>query len=252
MHGYIRHIVQWVLFTTSANVPILVAVSLETTIDGCQQAEAAEVKLALVDKQRVVDVLLNNEGAVSIFLIGSANDRFDFLNSLDDRDSLASVRVLTRLDDPCVLRCPVLFPDLLDSILIFIWVDLATVVVILGTFFFAGHLLWFFWFLGQRFSIFTLSLVVLDRLFDLFLRLLEMSFNLIVVRAKLAKFWIVDSLLGVESEWQDLGWIWAEWIVVFSHVDEETLLISQLLVLLQFVIEAQWEYNLFELDWRRN
>ena len=48
MHSNICHIVERVLAATRSDVPILIAVALKTAIDATQQAEAPEIKLALV------------------------------------------------------------------------------------------------------------------------------------------------------------------------------------------------------------
>ena len=47
---WVWHVIKGVLTTACPNVPILVAVALQAPIDTCQQAKAAEVKLALMNQ----------------------------------------------------------------------------------------------------------------------------------------------------------------------------------------------------------
>ena len=108
MHCNIGHVIQGVLFTARPNITILIAVAFHTTIDARTEAEATEVKLALVHQQRVVNVLLNNECAIACIFRWTPNYRLDFFQRFDHCDASAAIRVLTRLDDPGILGSPIL------------------------------------------------------------------------------------------------------------------------------------------------
>ena len=59
----VRHVVKAVRLATRPNVAVAVRVPLERAAHTRQHAEAAKVKLAFVNQQRVVDVLLNYIGS---------------------------------------------------------------------------------------------------------------------------------------------------------------------------------------------
>ena len=237
MNKLVSYVIESILATASSYVAILVAVPLETAIDARQQAEAPEVKLALVDEQRIVDVLLNDKGAVAIFLHRSANYRLHLLNSLDNGDALASIRILTRLDDPGVLRRSVLLPNLLYRLFILIRLRLASVLLLLGLTCLFRSLL----------CIFSLKLVLLDGLTGLPLRVFVVRLDLVIVLGELVEFWIVDAERGMKGERQYLEGILAQRLVVLAHVHEEALFVRQLLVLLQLVVQAERKHYFFKL-----
>lgn len=131
MNEGVTDIIEGVLTATSSDVAILVTVALHAAINTGTKAEAAEVKLALMDEQGIVNVLLNDEGAVSIFFHRSTNYLLDLLDGLDHCDALATVGVLAWLDDPGVLGGAELATNLLDGVLI-VSVHLATIVFVLS------------------------------------------------------------------------------------------------------------------------
>ena len=95
-----------VFFGGGANVAIAVEVCLENAVDASDQREAADVELAPLHEQRVVDVFLQDHGpAASAVLMYEVPDPAQLLLDLD---ACASVRVLSRLDDPNVLSVLVL------------------------------------------------------------------------------------------------------------------------------------------------
>ena len=69
-------------------------------------------------QQWVVNVLLDDEGPVAFFTHGTPYDLLDFAQSLDHCDALATIGILTWLDDPRVLRRSELAFDLLDGFLV--------------------------------------------------------------------------------------------------------------------------------------
>ena len=118
MNERVSDVVECVLTTARPDVPVLIAVALKTAIDARAEAKAAEVKLALMHEQRVVNVLLYYKCAVAIFFQGPPNNLLNFTQSLDDSDALSAIRILSRLDDPGVLRSTMLLANLLDRILV--------------------------------------------------------------------------------------------------------------------------------------
>ena len=81
-------------------------------------------------QQRVVNVLLDYEGAVAIFLHRPPNDRLHLSYRFDNRDSLASVSVLARLNDPGVLGRPVLLANLFDGLFILVRLCFTAIVIV--------------------------------------------------------------------------------------------------------------------------
>jgi len=66
-----------------------------------------------VHQERVVDVLLNDVS--SVLLGGAVHNSFDLVHGFTDLDSVATIRVLARLDDPRVLGHTILALDLSQS-----------------------------------------------------------------------------------------------------------------------------------------
>mmetsp|Transcript_28685 Transcript_28685/g.38246 ORF Transcript_28685/g.38246 Transcript_28685/m.38246 type:complete len:259 (+) Transcript_28685:746-1522(+) len=82
-----------------AQVSVVVDVPFELVVGEGEHAEAADVKLALVVKGGPLDVLLHDEGLLAV-VVALAQDALDFAQGAADRDSLALIRILTRLDNP--------------------------------------------------------------------------------------------------------------------------------------------------------
>ena len=131
VHERVTHIVERELPAACADVPVLITVAFNGPVDARHEAEAAEVKLASVHKQRIVNVLLDDESAIAVFLARTSNYLLDFSQGFYDLDALATIGVLARLDNPGVLRCSELSLDLLDGFLV-ITVRLAPILVEVG------------------------------------------------------------------------------------------------------------------------
>ena len=98
MDESVAHVVEVVFARTRPHVPILVAVPFQRAVNAGQHSIDSEIEFSLVHQKRVVDVLLNYEGAV---LSGfSLNNLLYLFHVFDNLDALASVSVFTRLDDP--------------------------------------------------------------------------------------------------------------------------------------------------------
>ena len=182
MNERVSDVVECVLTTARPDVPVLIAVALKTAIDARAEAKAAEVKLALMHEQRVVNVLLNYKCAVAIFFQGPPNNLLNFAQSLHDSDALPAIRILTRLDDPGVLRSTMLLANLLDRILV-IRVDLASILVV-------AFLL---------VSLFFVCLILLDFSFDLLLRLFVLLLDRLVIIDELVILRILSAVLCMKG-----------------------------------------------------
>ena len=60
----VSDIIESVFTTARSDVTILVAVALERSVKACQHAVNTEVKLSLVNEKWVVNIFLDDEGAV--------------------------------------------------------------------------------------------------------------------------------------------------------------------------------------------
>ena len=72
-------------------------------------------------------------------------------------------------------------------------------------------------------------------------------FDLLKAVGKFTILWIVDALCRMKGQRKHLERINSLTLVVLAHVDKETLLVRQLLILLKSVIEAKWEDGLLDL-----
>ena len=203
------HVIKGVLTAARPNVPILVAVALQAPIDARQKAEAAEVELALMNQQRVVNVLLNDEGAV-VLLVWPANYGLYFADCLYHSNTLAAVRVFTWLDDPGVLWGPVFLPDLFDSVLV-ICVNLTGIILILRLLFVC--------------SVPLISVELLDSLLGLPLAGTMPLLHLVKVVGELSELRVVYAVLRVKRQRENLKGVLAERLVVLPHVHKHALLI---------------------------
>ena len=191
----IGDVVQAVLATARSNVPVLVAVPLQAAIDAGQEPEASKIELSLVDQQWVIDVLLNYERPVAVFFERASDDGLDLAQRLHYGDALPTVRILTRLDDPSVLRHSVLSFDFIDRLFI-VCINLTAIVLIRrGR---SQSLLISFIFVLQWDAL--VNVVLLDRLFDVLLGGPVPLLDLVEVVLELAVLWVVHAMLRVESQ----------------------------------------------------
>ena len=151
----------------------------------------------------------------------SSDDSLHIAQSLHNCDASASVSVLTRFDNPCILWSPILSFDLINGLFI-IRVDF--IIVVIGDHF-------------MLLTIFLFLIVLLDGSLNLLLRIFYFLLKCVVVVLKLAELSVVDPMLGVESERQNLEWVLPKRLVVLAHVDKDAFFICQLLVLLQFFVK---------------
>ena len=78
----------------------MVEVALEVAIDACDEREASDVELAILIEQGLFAVFLDYVRPLDMRI---RHNRLDLGYVAANCDSTASVRVLTRLDDPQVL-----------------------------------------------------------------------------------------------------------------------------------------------------
>lgn len=135
MDERITDVIEGVLSATRADVPILVAISLQRPIDAREEPEATEVKFAFVHKKWIVDVLLDYESPITFFARWSPNDLLHFTECFYYSYANSAISVLTRLDDPRVLRRSKLALDLFDSVFVVrIRLTPFILVIVCGTF----------------------------------------------------------------------------------------------------------------------
>ena len=176
-----------------------------------------------MDQQREVDIFLNDKGTIPILLCWATNNRLDLTNRFNYSDALASVGVLSWLDNPSVLWSPVLFLDLLDRLFIIRVMLLTAFVLFVRSLF----LLW---------SSVLVVVILLDCLFYLLIRAFDPILYPIIVVYKLVVVGVVDTMLGMESQWQHFESVLAKGLVVFTHVYKHSLLVGQLLVLFELIV----------------
>lgn len=85
-----------------AQIAIVVGEALEFAIDQSEHAEAPNVELSLVVEGGPLDILLHDERLLLV-VVALAQDAFDFAKGRADCDTVASVRVFSRLDYPDVV-----------------------------------------------------------------------------------------------------------------------------------------------------
>lgn len=102
MDEFVAQVVDVVFTTGGSKVALRVLINLEVSILGRDQHVGPNVKLASMNKQRVMNVLLKNTGALLV-LSRISYDLLYFFKFLGDLDSMTSISVLTRLDDPYIL-----------------------------------------------------------------------------------------------------------------------------------------------------
>ena len=115
MYKLISKILEVEFSAASSDIAIFVKIPLELSIYTCHHAEASEIKFPFIYQEWVVNVLLNNHGFV---FLGTADQRFDFLQGLANVDTTPLVAVLPRFEDPGVERYVVLVSDLLKLSLV--------------------------------------------------------------------------------------------------------------------------------------
>ena len=220
MHQRVAHVVEVVLTGAGPHVAVLIAVAFQGAVNAGQHPVHSKVELPLVDKQGVVDVLLNYEGAVLSRL--PLNNLLNLFHVFHHLDALPPVGVFARLDYPSVLGSLVLLAYCLD-LLLFVRVVVARVVDCL--------------------LILLLVLVVLlDGLLDHFVAALDLVLEVIVVTDKFAVVWVMDSLGRVESQGQDFERVHSHGLVVLAHVDKDAFLVCELLVVFNPVVQLQGDY----------
>ena len=249
------------LLTRRPDIPILIEIALEPSIDACKHSKAPEIELALVNQQRVVDVLLYDKRAVSALACLPLDYALNLAESLADVYAIASIRILAWLENPRVLWRSVTSFNLLQSLFFALLVgnfDLASLVSPIILFFVTRAVLIFRPRVilvthqaltladGGLFSSLLLGLgsfahprlEICDSLLALVVHVLYASLQILKIGLKLGKLSIV-STFGMESQRECLEGVFAERGVVVSHVDKYAFLVCALLVLLKLVVELE-------------
>ena len=191
MYELVSHVVEGIFSATGTNIAILITVALHAAIDTCKKPKASEIKLSFVDQQGIINILLNDKCAVSIFLRRTSNYRLNFSNCFHNCDALTSIAILTRLYDPSVLWYSKLLVNLFYGFLVvgfnltgIIFLHDATIIVTTSC---------CFLFEFSRCNIFLILLVLGDCLFYLFIALFKSLLKLVVVVGELAEFWVIHT-----------------------------------------------------------
>jgi hypothetical protein len=164
----------------------MVGESLEASVDRSEHAVATEIELALVDQERVVYVLLYD---ISALVFGSpANQVLDVPYVLDDVDTLTTVCVLARLDNPGLLRRLELSSDLFELGFLVGFIPRAFIVP-------RG--------LGS-FAFFAFIEVLFNGFFPFLLLGSYQLLEVVVVSRKLLEVRVADPKAGVEGQREDL------------------------------------------------
>lgn len=98
MHELILAFSQLKLVTTRPNVSLVVPVAFDLSVESRKHHVAADIELAPVVKEGVVDVFLHNESLRAIESV--IDELFDPIVAGVDGDTAAPVRVLTRFHNP--------------------------------------------------------------------------------------------------------------------------------------------------------
>ena len=164
--------------TCRSQVALLIVVTLEIAVDAGGEGIRADVELPSVVEQWIVDVLLDDASSL-LRLRAVGHDLLDFFVVFGDLNSLTSVRVLSRFENPHV-------------------------------------------------------------------QLLVVHPVVVVVREVLPVL-VGKTILDVERDRQRIKWVLVHGLIVGLHIDEESLLVAQVVVIFYFIVQLEWEWLLFGL-----
>ena len=177
-----------------------------------------------MNQERIVNILLNYES--SICLRSSTDNVLHLSHILYDLDALSAIRILARFDYPSVFRCSVFASDGLNFLLFIRFV---------------------FTLILRQILLLFLFVILFDGFLGHLVTSLDLVLQVVVVTDKLAVFWIMDTFGRMECQRQHFKWILTNYFVVLSHINKDSLLICQLLVVLHPVVEFERHNNLCRL-----
>ena len=114
MHEPVCKVCKGELSARGSQVPLLVVVALVVSLRACCHSIGSDVKFALVDQQRIVNVLLDDAS----FLSGLGvlyNNALKFAPFFGNLDARTAVGALTRLRDPYIVRVSVILVIFLEG-----------------------------------------------------------------------------------------------------------------------------------------
>ena len=117
-----------VLLGGGTDVAVAVEVGLQDAVHASHEGEAADVEFTALDEERVVDVLLEDHGAVAAAVL--MHKIPDSANLLLHLDASSSIRVLARLDDPDVLA--ILVPLAVEALLLVVFLKSVVFSIVLS------------------------------------------------------------------------------------------------------------------------
>ena len=219
MDESITNIVEVVLSGASSNIAILITVPFQRAVNTGHHAVNSEVKFSFVDQKRVVNILLDDEG--TILLCGPSDNVLNFSHVLYDLNALSTICILARLDYPSVFRSSVFSSNCLN---LFLFVRFVVALVVNCLFL----------------RLLSLFVILFDSFLGHLFASLDLVLQVVVVAHKFPIFRVMDSLGGMESQWQNFEWIFSEHFIVLSHVDEDSFLVCKLLIILHPIVEFDW------------
>lgn len=101
MYKPILQMLQTELLAGSSNIPLLVPIPLDYSVDCCEKDVAPEVKFATVVQKRIFEVFLDDHGA--LVLAARSHQCFYLRQRRKDADAVASVGVLPWLANPNIV-----------------------------------------------------------------------------------------------------------------------------------------------------
>jgi hypothetical protein len=213
-----------VLFTGRSQVAFIVDVRLQVSIHCRAKYIGTNIKLSAVYEQRIVDVLLNyaRPAAICRRVLHDALDLIVFPRNLN---TMPSVGVLARLDDPNVLGS--------RWRLIVLWLIL--IFLLIGT---ARGLPWTLHItFGVRFRLIFVLLGLLLLQFGRRLLIFHVLFILKIVVFESLEFWVVQAGFDVESQRDVLENILIHSFIIVFHIKKQCFLVVDVKIVFNLVIK---------------
>ena len=206
MYKFICNIIQIEFFTWSAHISIFIKISFHRAPYRRHNAIASKIKFSFVHQQGIVNIFLNYKSPF-IFFRGTtcANNRTNLLKRPTNLNSIASVSVFTRFNDPGITGYSVLFASILDFFC-FIFMSWG---IIFGLFFTVARIYWLLflastteavpWRSNVFYQIFLAFFSLFNCFFWVYLLLFYSFFKILVIRHKFAKLSIFYTLASMKS-----------------------------------------------------
>ena len=102
MNKFVIQVVRIILFAWCSDITVIIEVAFLYAIDCAEETIAADVKLSFLNQKGPFDIFLNYEGWIVAewSAITILNDGFDLFKSAADLNSITTIGVFSRFDDP--------------------------------------------------------------------------------------------------------------------------------------------------------